>query len=312
MIFFILGLYPVISLAQYNSSFGFNAGVGNYLGEIGGTTEPARGFIYDLKLSQTKWAVGTFFRYKFTPIISASAHFNYQRVSGADRLSEYFPRKVRNLSFKNDLFELSSRIEIYFFSINDIGKAGRYVMDFKAYGFLGVGLFMSNPKASLDGDWHALRPLKTEGEKYALFNLSIPQGIGFFYTYRRKHRFGWELNWRTTFTDYIDDISTVFLGDAYFEDGSLSQALFSRVRELDNFEQEFPGKNKDHWIGNVAAASSSQTGPIRGDPTDNDFFMSMTLNYSFVFRGKSSFYKSKYSSVFHTGKGKKRKVRAKF
>ena len=253
LILLALGLLPMISSAQYNSSFGFNVGVANYLGEIGGTTEEGRGFIHDLKLNRTRWNAGGFFRYKFTPIIGTSVHIDYMRVSGADSLSEYNKRRARNLSFRNDIVELSSRIEIYFFNINDIGSAGRYVMDFKAYGFLGVGVFYSNPKAKYEGTWENLRELKTEGQtrEYAKFNLSIPQGLGFFYTHRKIHRFGWELAWRTTFTDYIDDISTVFLGDDAFVDQSTAQALYSRTREIDNFYTQFPDVSTNDYKNKV-------------------------------------------------------------
>ncbi|HRF81550.1 MAG TPA: hypothetical protein PL070_15850, partial [Flavobacteriales bacterium] len=40
--------------------------------------------------------------------------------------------------------------------------------------------------------------------------VSVPVGIGFHFTQRRRHRFGMDLGWRTTFTDYLDDVSTTY------------------------------------------------------------------------------------------------------
>ena len=51
----------------------------------------------------------------------------------------------------------------------------------------------------------------------------------------------------------------------------------------------------------------------RGDPTHDDVYMYLSLNASYVIKGKNSFYRSKYSYI--TGvkrKFKKRRVRAKF
>ncbi len=53
-------------------------------------------------------------------------------------------------------------------------------------------------------------------------------------------------------------------------------------------------------------------GSKRGDPSHNDSYMTTSIYYSYVLRGKSSFYKSKYGSVFKRSKYKKRKIRAKF
>src|SRR5690606_4458195 len=66
-------------------------------------------------------------------------------------------------------------------------------------------------KGELDGQWYALQPLQTEGVSYSKINFSIPAGIGFYYTIDRKYRLGLELGWRTTFTDYIDDISDKYV-----------------------------------------------------------------------------------------------------
>ena len=55
-------------------------------------------------------------------------------------------------------------------------------------------------------------------------------------------------------------------------------------------------------------------GSKRGDKTHKDSYMTMSLSYSYVIRGRSSFYRGHYGGFFGKGKGrgKSRKIRAKF
>ena len=51
----------------------------------------------------------------------------------------------------------------------------------------------------------------------------------------------------------------------------------------------------------------------RGDKTHKDAYMTMSLSYSHVIRGKSSFYRGRYGHFFgKKGRGRVRKIRAKF
>jgi hypothetical protein len=73
--------------------------------------------------------------------------------------------------------------------------------------------------------------------------------------------------------------------------------------------------NRRGELGNkegVPAAANYEPGAKRGDPSHNDSYISTSLYYSYVIRGKSSFYRSKYGSIFKHNKYKKRKIRAKF
>lgn len=201
--------FPFIGFSQYKWDFGIQGGASNYLGEIGGKGDTRKGFISDMKLSQTHGNAGCFGRYKFTPLLSAKAGLNWIRISGADNTSTNPGRVGRNLSFRNDLIELELTAQAFFYEISDLGHTYQYSNDFKMYAFGGVSGFYNNPKANYEGNWVALRPLQTEGKKYKAIDVAIPLGIGFLFTVNRRHRIGWEFNWRTTFTDYLDDVSTV-------------------------------------------------------------------------------------------------------
>ena len=59
--------------AQYAWDFGVHIGGSNYLGEMGGTDQPRRDFVWDMKLSQTRFTFGTFARRKVNRLISINS-----------------------------------------------------------------------------------------------------------------------------------------------------------------------------------------------------------------------------------------------
>jgi len=161
-----------------------------------------------------------------------------------------------------------------------------------------VGAFLSNPKTLYRGSWVALQPLATEGYEYKKIVMNIPMGAGFYFTFNKQHRLGFEMNYRKTFTDYIDDISGNYPadpGDAYTE------GLILRTTELP----------KQTIADSKGAALSHTWGNKRGDNKHKDSYLSMSLTYSYVIRGKSSFYRTRNSGFF-SKKRKMRKIRAKF
>lgn len=286
--------------AQRRLDYGFALGVSNYLGDIGGKEKTRRDFIADMKMAKTRWNVGGFIRKKVRPKISLKLALDYLRIEGDDKLSSNPARNARNLNFRNDMFDLGGTAEFFFYEDNDLGNTYRYKNGFRAYVFAGVGGVYTNPKAKYNGEWVKLRPLQTEGVKYKSVVLNIPMGIGCYFTFEKKHRITFEWNLRTTFTDYLDDISNI-----YPEDPSLSgnPALSLRTPELgiDPATSDNPGLYKSHdW------------GQKRGDKTHNDSYMTMSLGYSYVLRGKSSFYRGHYKGFFGKKGGKVRKIRAKF
>lgn len=124
-IFFSISLF---AFSQFRWDVGFNMGASNYLGEMGGKEDTRKDFVADLKLSQTKFTCGGFVRYKITPSFFLKSNFQYARLSGDDKLCTNPGRNGRNLSFRNDIFELSINSEFTFFYQNDIGGRGGSAM----------------------------------------------------------------------------------------------------------------------------------------------------------------------------------------
>jgi hypothetical protein len=310
-LFAILFLFSISSVySQWLWDYGITLGASNYLGDIGGKEKTRRDFVADMKLAKTRWNVGAFARYKWKPKLSLKLALDYLRIEGDDKLSTNAGRHYRNLNFRNDMFDLALTGEWFFYENNDLGNTYRYRNGFRAYLFGGVGGFYSNPKGNYKGEWIKLRPLETEGVKYKPFGVNIPVGLGFYFTLEKKHRIGFEVNWRTTFTDYLDDISGNY-PDATPGNSATSQ-MSNRTSELGaTAETDDPGAY--YYFMNPQTNSPRFEGQKRGDKTHKDSYMTMSLTYSYVIRGKSSFYRGRYGSFFgKKGRKKVRKIRAKF
>lgn len=291
-----------VAFGQYNFDFGIKLGASNYLGDIGGQEKTRRNFIMDMKLQETNIVVGAYARYKINSTFGVQASLNFGKISGDDQLSSNPGRHYRNLRFKNNILELSARGEVYIFELNDVGNHGRYWVDMKTYAFGGLTAFHHNPKGQIYGtsEWHKLQPLQTEGVAYSKWGFGIPAGLGLYFTYKRKHRIGWEMAWTTTFTDYLDDISG-FYADPNSLNSELSKDLANQTALI---------TDDPVIIANYAPPSESNLGK-RGDPTHNDTYFFTTFSYGYLIRGRSNFYTQNYGWL--TGRKKTvRKVRAKF
>lgn len=277
--------------SQYNFDYGIKLGATNYLGDIGGQEKTRRDFVMDMKLSQTRWVAGGYARYKFMPSLAGNFSINYGRIQGDDALSSNDARNTRNLRFKNNILEISARAEYYLFKANDVGGKGRYWLGFKTFFHFGVSAFYHNPKGSFDGSsWTELQPLETEGVYYSKWQIGLPIGAGLFFTYKKKHRIGWDFSYTITFTDYLDDISTEYKQGAF-------EGNIGNQSGLTNAGQDVLG--------------SFDVGQKRGDPLHNDTYIFTTFSYGYLIRGRNNFYRSSYG---WTGKrrSRSRKVRAKF
>lgn len=295
--------------AQYRWDIGLNLGAANYLGEIGGNEETRRDFVLDMQLDQTQWVVGGFARYRVSPQLSFNTGLNYGRIRGFDGHSENPARVARNLNFRNDIIELSIRTELTLLYDNDVGGRGYYDPDFKLYGFLGVAIFYHNPQAKFEDGYVDLIDLKTEGVEYSNFQLSIPAGIGLYFTYRKLHRIGWELGYRFAFTDYLDDVSTTYAPyDELGPDRELASTLSNRTSQ--KIIDEVNAEARSRGLQEVNLGSFA-VGEKRGDPTNNDGYLFTQFSYSFVIKGNSKFSKARYSWI-KKKKRKRRKTRAKF
>jgi hypothetical protein len=263
--------------AQYRTDCGFRLGVSNYLGDIGGKQNTRRNFVSDMKLAETKMSGGLFIRRRVALNTSLLASYNFGRIAGDDKLSSNPGRHNRNLSFRNDIHELMAGAQYYFFTAQDLGRSYSNYSYFRAYVGLGAGIFYHNPKAFYQGEWYSLRPLKTEGQPkpYSRIVFAIPASIGFNFTFNKRYRIGWDLCWRKTFTDYLDDVSTRYTSPKNLS-SPLAAALANRTGELNL---------------STAEAANYAPGNKRGDPTHKDSYIFSTIDFSYCLRGSDRWYK---------------------
>lgn len=223
-------------------------------------------------------------QYYFTPRISARAEITWFTLEGSDSKADDASRVSRNLSFKSNNIELG-----FTGAVNLFPNGNRYYRRpyFNVYGFGGVGFIYFNPKAEYQGQKYALQPLNTEGADYSRIGLVIPFGLGARLKAGPNFNIALEGGYRKTFTDYLDDVSTVHLGPSAFSD-PIAAALSDRRPEL----------------GKQAKPAGTQ----RGNSSDADgyFLLNVKIEYylpwDFGGNGSGRTYSKKRSAFYRYNK----------
>ena len=144
------------------------SGVANYFGEM---VNPG-------DIGKTRYNIVLGAEYYLSQRISARAELTYFRLAGSDAIADD-DRVERNLSFFSGNIEFSAVGTV---SLLKMGKRFYQRPRLNLYGFAGVGLLFTNPKAEREnGEKVALQPLQTEGIRYSRFQPVIPYGIGIKY-----------------------------------------------------------------------------------------------------------------------------------
>lgn len=264
----------------------FGLGAANFLGELGGRDQIGSDFIWDLELSKTRPSLMVNYRYQLGKRFFARAQFSFAYIAGNDALTNEPFRRNRNISFRSPIFELAGMIE---FMALDLRSKSRYQLASKSNALeglhinalFGIGITRFNPQGNFDGIWYDLRPLRTEGqgleggpEPYSLFTAVIPMGFRIGYEINKSWTVGLEIIHRITFTDYMDDVSGV-----YYDNDIIRQ-------NLGDVAAHFADPSLGLYIdadGNERPLNSTATGLQRGNPDDNDAYMTalLTATYSF-------------------------------
>lgn len=291
-----------MAVAQRNKRYKWEACVGlgasNFLGDLGGANQIGTNGFKDLEFSLTKPGISLNARYRKGRYWGYKGGFYWGQVSGFDYLTTERYRHNRNLHFKSNIFEFSAIAEFYFtkerpghiYKYKKL-KGWRHI-DMQVYLMGGIGGFYFNPKGSYNGTWIPLQPLGTEGQgikpetkKYKRVSVCIPVGIGFKYALDRRWSMGLEIGMRKTFTDYIDDVSTVYYDPAII--GASNGTMGTAAAFFANPSQhEITAATND-------GVDPTAIGQQRGDATDNDsyMFVHLTVNYKL---GKFRKTKSKF------------------
>lgn len=251
-----------LSLQGYAQRFeiGGWAGISNYYGDINTKltfkmTRPAGGFFVRNNLGER-------FSFKHGASITLLE-------ARDDNYSD--PRKIqRNLSFRTTLLDLSTQLEFNFFEYNKLNPRKWYT----PYITIGFSAFVFNPRANLNGVWFELQPIGTEGqndpfytgrERYRLVNFAIPIGGGMKFSVSKHWNIGFEIGFRRTFTDYLDDISTTYVSELSLPQGNAVAILLA---------------DRSAEVGQKSGVPGYQRGT--SPKSDSYMFTAITFSYTFL------------------------------
>ena len=187
---------------------GVSLGAAHYFGDLNTTA----------KVNRAKLAFGVFFRKQFGNYIAVRVGGQFAQLGYADKYySDNEFQRRRNLSFNSNVWELALQGDFNFFKY----VPGSYDYRFTPYVTIGASIFSYDPYAYLGGQKYFLRPLGTEGQgsaaypdrkPYSSMAFAIPFGVGVKYSVNERINVGFEVLHRFTNTDYLDDVSTTYVG----------------------------------------------------------------------------------------------------
>jgi len=261
--FFGLGVLLLITSLTLQAQKGWEAGVWGggswYFGDLNTSFD----------LSKPGLAGGVTMRYNFNERVCFKLTGNVGSVSGDDADSRNIFEQARNLNFQSRVMDGTAELEFNFL---------RYVHGSKDNFFtpyLSGGLMIHNfnPQTEYQGDLVDLQPLGTEGqfigEEYKLTKVGLAYGGGFKIALSYEISLDVFVSARALFTDYLDDVSTVY----------------ADPEDIEQFHSELGAELSDRSIDvlNVSAAEISAPGRQRGDSSTNDSYAyaGITLLYYF-------------------------------
>ena len=232
----------------------------NFLVSIGTGTATYKGEMVnpgDFGSLRPNVAIGA--EYYLNSRLSVRGELTYFQLRGDDKKADD-DRWERNLSFKSGNVELAVLGAV---NLSPMGLRFYQRSALNIHAFAGIGVLYFNPKAEIDGKWHALQPLQTEGKKYSRIQPVIPFGLGARIKLDPFFNILIEGGYRITFTDYLDDVSIRRYPDPATLKSDLARRLSDRRGEI--------GTKPDN---------PTQVG-VRGNPKENDGYLilNVTLQY---------------------------------
>ena len=211
--------------------------------------------------------------WRFHNRVALDANIGWFRMAAKDADSED-GKALRGLSFFSNNYEVSGVVQVMLFP-----EQARFYLRrrLNPYLFGGVGLLYYNPKAELDGEKYALRPLQTEGPEnaYSGFTATFPMGIGVKIKINAFFNVAVEGRFTYTLSDYLDDVSSgVYPDPSSFED-DIARRLSDRSGEA--------GANP---------AFAVEPRNVRGNPNAKDNYLHMLVKIQYYISPFSDTYRA--------------------
>lgn len=241
-----------------NIEFGLSAGGSNYFGDLN----------QDYGFDYFRQSGGAFIKYNFSNYIALRLSGTYGHIGYADSYTNNYFQNQRNLSFKSDIYEGAIMADFHFFNY----AIGEFEHRFTPYLTLGLGIFHYDPYAEIDDVKVPLRPLGTEGQAYAQYAdrkygntaVSFPIGAGFKFWMAKGITVGLEVINRMTSTDYLDDVSTTYVGNDLFPNasGTPYPTYASQLQDRSSEVSDTPIGIKDRQRGISSTRDQILTGHV--------------------------------------------------
>lgn len=269
---------------SYRQEVGIHVGPSFLLGDVGGYQDAAKNNITDINFRTTRFSLGVSYNYFLKQNMSVIGQLSYLWLSARDNLAGNEARKYRNFDIRTHVVELSAQYRYYFikdkfghvFKLR--GARSSFLSQISAYAGLGIAGLYFNPTGKFtDGKYYALQPLGTEGQglpgaekKYSRLTFAIPFSIGARYSIGKQISIGLEASLRKSFSDYIDDVSTVYYDKTLIEASYGEKAAY--------LSDPASGENPT-WTG---------AGEKRGGEKMKDFYMSFMVSFNYkLLKGKA-------------------------
>lgn len=259
----LLFLLPIHVWGQ-NFHFSARAGIASYNGDL-----KARA----ISPGQSRFMGSLGVRYDLTEHLALRSYLSLGSIKADDKKGNA-GMQLRNLSFQSSIFEWETGIH---YSILDLNY--HWWTPFVA---AGIGLYRFNPTTTDEnGDKVKLQPLSTEGQglvpgikpyKRTQFNLPISFGVE--RMLNEDMRVGLEFGYRKCFTDYLDDVSGLYVDQAVLLAGRGQQAVDLAYRGDE-----------------VGAGPYPAAGAVRGNSNNKDGYFFVNLNFTL------RFYFDKYKQI---------------
>ena len=260
-IFFFMLTFCQNATAQQHSELGAWLGTATYFGDL----NP------DYNFANTRPALGVLYRYTLNDYMALKATASATWVEHSDASSRNPYQQARNLNFRTNILEVAGFIDLHFQKF----VMGNSKYHFTPYLTAGLAIFHFNPKTKYEEEWYNLNEIGTEGQQntdysgrkpYKRIQPAIPIGFGLKNWIRGKWTCHIEATYRSTFTDYLDDVSSTYVSTALLGDGSLATQLADRSGEVGN------------RIGDA--------GQQRGDIVGNDGYLMLNVGITYVLFNK--------------------------
>jgi len=241
----------------WQGEVGVTVGAAHYFGDLNPNTS----------INRPKPALGIFYLKEFNNYLGLRLSAHFAQLGYSDIYSDNTFQKRRNLSFNTNIWEVAMQGDFNFFKF----IPGNPDHSFTPFITIGAGIFTYDPYAYLAGRKVYLRPLGTEGQNidykdasgtvrkpYGSMAACFPIGIGFKYYVSKTMDLSLQITHRLTTTDYIDDVSTTYVGIDKFPSGPGGATTDARLLQDRSYETGTPigvegrqrgwSKQKDQYV----------------------------------------------------------------